>query len=81
MSDAKPTTSVHFAPTPAFVRAFGASEARKQQQQFEKPSWAKGNPLLPEKIDNEDIQSTLLIGGAIVVAVILVGVCIYKWHY
>jgi len=80
MSDAKPTTSVHFAPTPAFVRAFGASEARKQQQQFEKPSWAKGNPLLPEKV--EDYTSdTLLIGGALVVAAILVAVCVYKWHY
>lgn len=39
MTDNK-KTSLAFAPTAPFVRAFGAREAEQQRIQFERPSWA-----------------------------------------
>ncbi len=46
-----PVVDISFAPTKAFVGAFGEQEARKQGERFTQPSWAQkmAPPLTPQQ--------------------------------
>jgi len=69
MSKRRVQTSVCFAPTPPFVRAFGKKEAARQQQLFERPSWAKGEctPITHGETRNDLVFASVLgfVAGAL----------------
>lgn len=56
-----PTVDISFAPTKAFVGAFGEEEAEKQKQRFLTPSWAQkmsaAPPPSPEQIAHYEWES------------------------
>lgn len=58
-----PTVDISFAPTKAFVGAFGEEEARKQGERFTQPSWAQkmyasDNPQVKiTKLSDEQVKA------------------------
>jgi hypothetical protein len=57
-------TSVSFAPTAAFERAFGKEEAEQQKRQFDSPT---ANPLLKE----DEIDRDAMVGIAFCAGLVL----------
>jgi hypothetical protein len=72
--NANPETSVSFAPTAAFVRAFGAAEARAQQREFERPNWCRPTDHGTPKIDPN------LVAAAVVGVCVGAAACYVVWR-
>lgn len=53
-----PTVDISFAPTKAFVNAFGEAEARKQGERFTQPSWAQKMQEPPVVLTREQLMHT-----------------------
>jgi len=72
----QPTTEVQFAATPAFARAFGEDEAKKQQAKFD------ANPLLPRDKDKDDDMFVMLafIAGVLCGVAMGVGIGVHVAH-